>query len=130
VQGVVLVSAISFMLSTLLVDVLYAWIDPRISYESGRPVWPEPPSLSRSGAQATSPHGSAPVFARRNPRMIVGGTHRRRLAAHRGIRAVHRAVRPDQGRTSDSLIPPGPAHWLGTDDLGRDVLSRCMWGAE
>ena len=34
VQGVVLVSAISFMLSTLLVDVLYAWIDPRISYDA------------------------------------------------------------------------------------------------
>lgn len=34
VQGVVLVSALSFMLSTLLVDVLYAWIDPRISYSS------------------------------------------------------------------------------------------------
>src|SRR5213078_1982633 len=30
VQGVVLVSALSFMLSTLLVDVLYAWLDPRI----------------------------------------------------------------------------------------------------
>ena len=36
VQGVVLVSAFSFMLSTLLVDVLYAWIDPRISYDSAR----------------------------------------------------------------------------------------------
>jgi peptide/nickel transport system permease protein len=34
VQGVVLVSAISFMISTLLVDVLYAWIDPRISYSA------------------------------------------------------------------------------------------------
>ena len=32
--GAVLVSALSFMLSTLLVDVLYAWIDPRISYEA------------------------------------------------------------------------------------------------
>lgn len=32
VQGVVLVSALSFMVSTLLVDILYAWIDPRISY--------------------------------------------------------------------------------------------------
>jgi peptide/nickel transport system permease protein len=36
VQGVVLVSALSFMLSTLFVDVLYAWIDPRISYETAR----------------------------------------------------------------------------------------------
>jgi ABC-type dipeptide/oligopeptide/nickel transport system permease component len=33
---VVLVSAMSFMLSTLVVDVLYAWIDPRISYETAR----------------------------------------------------------------------------------------------
>jgi ABC-type dipeptide/oligopeptide/nickel transport system permease component len=28
------VSALSFMLSTLLVDVLYARVDPRISFES------------------------------------------------------------------------------------------------
>jgi peptide/nickel transport system permease protein len=34
VQGVVLISAFSFMLSTLFVDVLYAWLDPRISYET------------------------------------------------------------------------------------------------
>lgn len=34
VQGVVLISALSFMVSTLLVDILYAWIDPRISYSS------------------------------------------------------------------------------------------------
>lgn len=34
VQGVVLVSALSFMVSTLLVDILYAWIDPRISYST------------------------------------------------------------------------------------------------
>jgi len=36
VQGVVLVSAFSFMVSTLLVDVLYAWIDPRISYDTAK----------------------------------------------------------------------------------------------
>jgi peptide/nickel transport system permease protein len=36
VQAVVLVSALSFMLSTLLVDLLYAWLDPRISYGTRR----------------------------------------------------------------------------------------------
>ena len=34
VQGVVLVSAFSFMVTTLFVDLLYAWLDPRISFET------------------------------------------------------------------------------------------------
>jgi len=36
VQGVVLISALSFMLTTLVVDVLYAFLDPRISFETVR----------------------------------------------------------------------------------------------
>jgi peptide/nickel transport system permease protein len=29
----------------------------------------------------------------------------------------------------DKLLPPGPGHWMGTDQAGRDILSRVLWGA-
>src|SRR5207237_10727758 len=27
------------------------------------------------------------------------------------------------------FAPPSPAHWLGADELGRDTLTRLVWGA-
>ncbi len=30
---------------------------------------------------------------------------------------------------AQTLQPPNGSHWFGTDDLGRDVLSRVIWGA-
>jgi peptide/nickel transport system permease protein len=39
---------------------------------------------------------------------------------------------PDQGaghtNAKERLLSPSGAHWLGTDDLGRDILSRIMYG--
>jgi peptide/nickel transport system permease protein len=36
---------------------------------------------------------------------------------------------PIRLNVSESLAPPGPHHWLGTDQFGRDILSRIIYGA-
>ena len=36
---------------------------------------------------------------------------------------------PDQQSLFDRLQAPSSAHWMGTDQLGRDVLSRVIYGA-
>ncbi|WP_432544054.1 ABC transporter permease [Kineococcus sp. SYSU DK002] len=35
---------------------------------------------------------------------------------------------PGQGVTADKLLAPSPAHWFGTDHLGRDEFSRVVHG--
>jgi peptide/nickel transport system permease protein len=37
---------------------------------------------------------------------------------------------PTTQHLTDALQPVSPAHWLGTDKYGRDVLSRLIWGAQ
>ncbi len=36
---------------------------------------------------------------------------------------------PIQGELANRLQPPSATHWMGTDELGRDILSRIIFGA-
>lgn len=36
---------------------------------------------------------------------------------------------PDQINMTGTLLPPSAAHWFGTDQLGRDVFTRVIYGA-
>ena len=73
--------------------------------------------------------GSVLYYLRRNPRMIVGGVIVLAWLIVAVFAPFLAPYDPIKVNVSDSLIPPGGAHWLGTDDLGRDVLSRVMWGS-
>ncbi|MBC86177.1 MAG: peptide ABC transporter permease [Bdellovibrionaceae bacterium] len=36
----------------------------------------------------------------------------------------------DEPHVDDALVPPNSTYWLGTDSLGRDMLSRIIYGAK
>lgn len=39
------------------------------------------------------------------------------------------AADPLQASARNALLPPGPGHWLGTDENGRDILTRLVHGS-
>lgn len=45
------------------------------------------------------------------------------------VPAVFTSFDPVSGVPGDKLLAPGAAHWLGSDELGRDVLARVIFGA-
>jgi peptide/nickel transport system permease protein len=93
-------------------------------------------TLATPGAAARSP---APPLA--SPRSLAARRFRARPAAVAGlviivvffvVAALAPLLAPDDPiRTSWTLIRKAPswAHWMGTDENGRDVLSRVMFGA-
>jgi peptide/nickel transport system permease protein len=73
--------------------------------------------------------GAIAYFARRNPRMIIGGA----LVLMWILVAIFAPwvapYDPKSVNVTDALLPPSGTHLLGTDDLGRDMLSRVIWGS-
>ena len=68
-------------------------------------------------------------FARRNPRMIIGGAFVLFWLLVAMFAPFIAPYDPIRVNVLEALRPPSSAHLLGTDDLGRDVLSRVIWGS-
>ncbi len=68
-------------------------------------------------------------YLRRHPRVFIGGG----LVAFLILVAIFAPFiaryDPTLVNVSQSLEPPSADHWFGTDDLGRDVFSRTVYGS-
>jgi peptide/nickel transport system permease protein len=89
--------------------------------------------------QAPEVPAPAPVAARRargwlrtNPLLAVGGAMSLLIVV---VALLAPLIAPDPGDAGSAthpfavLRPPSAAHWFGTDQVGRDILSRVIYGA-
>jgi peptide/nickel transport system permease protein len=68
-------------------------------------------------------------WMRSDPRAVISIAYLAILVIVSLLAPVIAPYSPIEQDVSSLLLPPDGAHWLGTDDLGRDVLSRLIWGA-
>ena len=88
---------------------------------------PEAPA-SPFQAQAAQSYAIARAFAR-NPLAMLGAVIVLSLVVVAVLAPVLAPYSPVGQDLAARLQPPGAAHWLGTDELGRDILSRIVHGA-
>ena len=135
VQAIVLLSALSFMLSTLLVDIAYALARPahlvpgragdrRRAGHPARRRSRRAGSRSRRGARLAG-SAAAAIHA-----LFIGGGLVACLIVVAVFAPLLSRYDPIVGDIADSLEPPRLRRTgSGTDDQGRDVLARVMYGA-
>jgi peptide/nickel transport system permease protein len=84
------------------------------------------PSLT---AVAVVPVTRAPVRRRLPPSLIIGLTILIIIVAAAVFAPLIAPYSPTQQDLTNILAGPGAKHWLGTDELGRDIFTRLLYGA-
>jgi len=85
--------------------------------------------LTRAGANVHGWFGALLFFVRRYPLGAIGGLIMIAFVATAGFADWITAYDPTATNSKASLAPPGGAHLLGTDFMGRDLFSRIVYGA-
>lgn len=66
----------------------------------------------------------------RNKSFMIGGTIVLVFLLLAFVPQLFSSHNPLQDNLNARLLPPSSAHWFGTDDLGRDILARVIYGAQ
>jgi peptide/nickel transport system permease protein len=75
-----------------------------------------------------APRRSLWQVVRTHPRILVAGALLLGLVVISILAPWISPQNPITVNIDAARLPPGPGHWLGTDELGRDELSRVIWG--
>ncbi len=86
-------------------------------------------ALARAGANVSGFWGQVRFLARRYPLGAVGGLIVVLFVLTAVFANVISPADPLATNARASLAPPGGAHWLGADFMGRDMFSRIVYGA-
>jgi peptide/nickel transport system permease protein len=92
-----------------------------MSEASATPIPPPPTAVERLGRLWRN--------IRRNRLSLVGSVIVLSLALVAVSAPFLALSSPVKLNISQRFLPPGPGHWFGTDQLGRDVLSRVVYGS-
>ncbi|MDI7250917.1 MAG: ABC transporter permease subunit, partial [Bacillota bacterium] len=66
---------------------------------------------------------------RRNPLTLAGAALVLAVVGVAVLAPTLAPYPPDKVDFASRLLAPGPEHWFGTDELGRDIFSRVIWGS-
>jgi peptide/nickel transport system permease protein len=88
---------------------------------------PPPPDLPSSPSPASATNSLA-VALRRQPLAVFGLALLILFAALALLAPILAPYNPAALDLLHRLAPPSHTHWLGTDELGRDILSRVIYG--
>jgi peptide/nickel transport system permease protein len=90
------------------------------------------PALPAAAEPISAPRSSGIAalvrFCRRNPLVLVGAAVVLLWIVVSVAAPLITPYGPLAQRVVERLRPPSPAHWFGTDALGRDILARVLFG--